>query len=423
MSLKLFKFGGASIRDAEHIKNIGTLIGSAGDTNILLVVSAMGKTTNALEKCWLQFFEVSEEQCRSCIDEIITRHLNVAEDLGVETTTLKSKYNEFTRDSFNRLRHIAYPLRSMVYDQLVSLGELFSTYLLYLYLKLIDFDVLWIDIRRIIITDDNYQDARIDWALTQANVNRELRPLIQNHKLVITQGFIAGGENKTTTTLGREGSDYTAAVLASCVDLEELTVWKDVPGILTADPRKFEKVEKLDELSYREAIELSYYGAQVIHPKTIRPLQNKSIRLNVRCFYDPDAPGTVICGKQQDKYPPMVVIQNDVVILEFSSRDFSFIGENHLSHIFQTLDKYNIRLCTMRNSAISFTMSIKNPGDDKLAILVDELKGDFNIKLNKGLDLYSIRHYNESLLAEIVEGRKVLFKERLRNTIQLIMTR
>lgn len=419
MDLRLFKFGGASVRDADNIRKIGEIVGKYGENKLILVISAMGKTTNALEEVH-KAMQSGEEAARERLDEIVLNHVQCAEELGLKKEELESRLKLFVENAFESLKKFKNLSSACIYDQLVSLGELFSTALISLFLEQEGFQAKWMDVRTIIQTDDNFRDATVDFVSTQKEVDSVLVPLFDKADVIITQGFLGRAQNGMTVTLGREGSDYTAAILAYCLDVKELSIWKDVPGVLTADPRRFENVEKIDKMSYKEAIEMSYYGAQVIHPKTIRPLQNKGIRLHVKSFMDPDAEGTIISEDGLLNYPPIVVIQEDVVLMQISSRDFSFIAENHLSQIFNVLNRHRIKLCTMRNSAISFTICVRNPGKLELEKLEQELSEEFLLDLFKGLQLYTFRYANDQLIKKLIKNKVVLFEERMKHTIQLV---
>lgn len=419
MALRVFKFGGASVRDSENIRNIASIIEKYKGDVLVLVISAMGKTTNALEKVVKAC--IQGEEIDEMLEELIASHLKTAEELGSDTAALEKRLRSIMDHNLTLLATARERSKSAIYDQLISLGELFSTSLVQQYLESRIGSSVWQDVRELISTDDNHQEARVDFKQTQANVDAVLKDKLSECRLLITQGFIARESSGLTTSLGREGSDYTAAILAYCLDVEDLAIWKDVPGVLTADPRKFDNVEKIDRMSYKEAIEMTYYGAQVIHPKTIRPLQNKGIRLHVKSFLNPEKEGTVISLDGLLNYPPIVVIQEDVILMQISSRDYSFIAENHLSQIFAVMNRYRIKLCTMRNSAISFTICIKNPGIEQFEALEKELSEDFMIDVFKNLQLYTLRYFNKALIESLTQNKVVLFEERMKYTIQMVV--
>jgi len=419
MGLRLFKFGGASVRDADNIRNIRDIVRKYSEDKLILVVSAMGKTTNALEEVH-KAMQSGEQAARERLDEIVLAHLQCAEELGLQKEEIEPSFRLFIEKAFESLRLGQKLSSACIYDQLVSLGELFSSTLISLYLKKEGMHSKCLDVRKIIQTDNNFQDATVDFVSTQKEVDTVLAPMMEDADIIITQGFLGQAQNGMTVTLGREGSDYSAAILAYCLDVKDLSIWKDVPGVLTADPRRFENVEKIDKMSYKEAIEMSYYGAQVIHPKTIRPLQNKGIRLHVKSFKDPDVEGTIISEDGLLNYPPIVVIQDDVVLMQISSKDFSFIAENHLSQIFDVLNRHRIKLCTMRNSAISFTICVRNPGKVELEKIEQDLSEEFLIDIFKGLQLYTFRYANEQLIKKLIENKVVLFEEKMKYTLQLV---
>lgn len=419
MSLRIFKFGGASVRDADNIRNLLRILERYKNDKIVLVVSAMGKTTNALEEVVKEYLESGAEKSRSLLNEIIEGHLNTAAELGLSSEDYKSDLDALVQSAFTAITQAEKKSKSAVYDQIVSLGELFSTKLVARFLQSNLNKVVWQDVRELIYTDNTYREGVVNFKKTQDNVDSVLKVLSDKNRIVITQGFLGRSREGLTVTLGREGSDFTAAILAFCMDVEDVYIWKDVPGVLTADPRKFQNVEKIDRMSYKEAIEMTYYGAQVIHPKTIRPLQNKGIRLHVKSFIHPDSEGTIISMDGLLNYPPIVVIQEDVILMQISSRDFSFIAENHLSQIFTLMNKYRIKLCSMRNSAISFTICIKNPGSEEFEKLLKELDKDFLMDIFQNLQLYTLRYANENLIENLTKNKVVLFEERMKYTIQI----
>ena len=330
--IKVFKFGGASVKDASSIRNVANILKNHKKKKLVIVVSAMGKTTNALENILKASFEKSDE-LNQLIDDLESKHIE-------EATALMGKNDAIIKDIeklINGLRKVLQTKGKQsydkVYDQVVSVGELLSTKIINAFLNKKQLSATWVDARRIIKTDNTYREGVIDWAKTESSIRKIVTPLLQKNGYVITQGFIGGSKENTTTTLGREGSDFSAAILSYCLDAEEMSIWKDVEGIMTADPRLFKKVTKIDRLSYREAIEMTYYGAKVIHPKTIKPIQNKNIPLYVRSFIKPKGKGTLISGEADIHYPPVVVVEKDQVLLQIATKDFSFVAEHHLSLI------------------------------------------------------------------------------------------
>ncbi|NNE26535.1 MAG: aspartate kinase [Saprospiraceae bacterium] len=414
---KVFKFGGSSVKDAEHIKNVKSILEKYGNDKIVMVVSAMGKTTNALESVIDRMDD--EHTLNRSIKGLIEDHLSIAKELDIDTNIYRLKLENLVQNAEDTINNHTSPSADFIYDQVVSLGELFSTSLIELYLNKNGLSAAWLDVRTVLKTDNDYRRAKVHFQRTNAEVNKCIPQIFESSDIIVTQGFIGESDEGYTTTLGREGSDYTAAIFAYCLDAEEVTIWKDVPGILTADPKRFENVEKIERMSYREAIEMTYYGAKVIHPKTIQPIQNKGIQLIVNSYLKPDKTGTIISDKGLLNYPPIVVIEDDVILMQISSKDFSFIQEDHLSHIFRRLKESNIALLAMRNSAISFTLCIKHPGDQKLDQFIELLGPQFGSDIFKGLQLLTVRHFQESLIQSLTEKKIVLFEEILKDTIRL----
>ncbi len=418
---KVFKFGGASVKDAAAVRNVAAILGNYKNEPIIVIVSAIGKMTNALEEVVNAYFH-GEGDPQEKLQAVKTAHYQIIYDLfGNDTHEVYDSLN----DTFVEIEWIIEetPQESYdyIYDQIVSIGEFLSTQIVSAYLNEIGIANTWLDVRDIIRTDNTYRDGNVDWQDTVARMQRVMPALLEKG-LVVTQGFIGGTSENFTTTLGREGSDYTAAIASYCLDAASMTVWKDVPGILTADPRLFADVCKLDRLSYREAIEMTYYGAQVIHPKTIKPLQNKHIPLHVRSFVQPDAPGTIIddSAENEANYPPMIVVKNNQVLLHISTRDFSFVAEEHLSTIFGLLAKHRLSANMMLNTAISFSICVNNTAD-RLALLQKDLLSLFNLKIDTNLELITIRHFDEATLQKVLEGKTTLLQESLRDTVQLIV--
>ncbi|NNK89532.1 MAG: aspartate kinase [Saprospiraceae bacterium] len=420
MKYKVFKFGGASVKDAEHIKNVLSIIRSYDSEKILVVISALGKTTNALESK-LPSIAQNPEESHIILKELIEDHLDIGRALNLDAESLANTFRKLTDEMITSIVKNGNKGSDFIYDQVISLGELFSTKLIENYMSSCGVLSVWQDVRELFQTDNVYKRAKMNMPESGLSVLNVIPDLFSEKDIIITQGFIARSAEGFTTTLGREGSDYTAALFAYFLDAGELTIWKDVPGILTADPKRFENVEKLDRMSYREAIEMTYYGAKVIHPKTIQPIQNKGIRLMVNSYLNPGEVGTIISGQGLPNYPPIVVIEDKVCLLQISSNDFSFIQEDHLSHIFNKLNESKIKLLTMRNSAISFTLCVKDPGHKRLNALIDNLGDYFTIDVFDGLQLITVRHFQENLIKNLTKNKVVLFEEILKNTIQLVV--
>ena len=417
-SLSVFKFGGASIKNAEAIKNVVRIIERHKGSDLLVVVSALGKTTNALEKVLKA--HVNNEGALELLIKVKQDHYLICKDLFPEGHDIYDQVNDVFIEAEWVLDEPPYESYDYMYDQLVSVGELASSKILAAFIVEKDLPAVWLDARDIIKTDNLYREAWVDWEQTETCAIEKALPLIKENKMPITQGFIGSTSENFTTTLGREGSDYTAAIFSFCLDAKEMVIWKDVPGVLTADPRKFENVTKLDKLSYKEAIEMTYYGAKVIHPKTIKPLQNKSIPLFVKSFINPEEEGTKISIDAVDNYPPMVATEDNQALLYISSKDFSFIAEQHLSQLFQLIAQYRLQVHMMQNTAISFAVSVSDI-DDRVDKFAEAISNDFHVEIQRDLELITIRHYNKSILNSLKEGKMMLLEERIRNTIKMVV--
>ncbi|MFK8007477.1 MAG: aspartate kinase [Saprospiraceae bacterium] len=419
-NIKVFKFGGASVKDAEAIRNVASILKGYQKEHLLVVISAMGKTTNALEKVVHAFFD-KKENAKDLLKEIQNKHLEISKELFGEDADFEKEIAKLIIPVNRLLGKENKKGYDFVYDQVVSLGELLSTKLIATFLFKEKLSNHWLDARKIIKTDNTYREGNVNWESTQRNISRNVNTLLQKNGFVITQGFIGSSEEKATITLGREGSDFTAAIFSYCLDAESMSIWKDVPGILTGDPRLFKKVEKIDRLSYKEAIEMTYYGAKVIHPKTIKPLQNKSIPMYVKSFIDPVGEGTFIGADVDAFYPPVVVVEKDQVMLQISTKDFSFVAEHHLSFIFNLFTKYRTKVNMMQNMAISFSVCVTIKDLDRLTKLIQELKKTFNVVVEKDLELITIRHYHKSVIEQMKKHKIVMLEERIRQTIQMVM--
>ena len=414
--MRIFKFGGASVKDADGIRNVHNVLQTVGFEDVLLVVSAMGKTTNALEVVIKNYFDKSPE-LQSSIQEVKKYHNQILLDLFEDD---KNAVFKDVNSLFAELDHFVSqnksPNYNFVYDQIVSFGELISTTIISHYMGFSGIKTQWIDVRTLIKTDANYRDANVNWDDTQKLISKTVKKKILN----VTQGFLGSDENNFTTTLGREGSDYTAAIFAYCLNAESVTIWKDVPGVMNADPRYFENAKLLNQISYREAIELAFYGATVIHPKTLQPLQKKEIPLFVKSFINPTLPGTSVSkGADLDPKLPCFILKKNQLLLSLSSIDFSFIMEENISEIFSLLHDYKMKVSLIQNSAISFSVCI----DDKFGnfnTLKSILSKKFKISHNENVSLFTIRHFDEKA-AQIVEKNKVvLLKQVSRETMQII---
>jgi aspartate kinase len=413
--MRIFKFGGASVKDAAGIRNVRRVLETAGYQDVLLVVSAMGKTTNALEAVIRHYFDRAPELSASIL-EVQHYHRAIMVELFRDGHPVFEAVNAHFAEMEHFLAHAKSPNYNFVYDQVVSYGEILSTVILSHFMNDSGLATNWIDVRHFIKTDSTYRDANVDWEATQANISRN----VKTDALNITQGFLGSDENNFTTTLGREGSDYTAAIFAYCLHAESVTIWKDVPGVMNADPRYFGDARLLNQISYREAIELAFYGATVIHPKTLQPLQRREIPLYVKSFVNPELPGTRV-SKGADLEPelPCFIVKKGQLLLSLSSLDFSFIMEENISEIFALLHKYKMKVHLIQNSAISFSVCV----DDKFghfAELKDVLSKKFRVSYNENVSLYTIRHFDATAANFVEAGQDVLLKQISRETLQLV---
>ncbi|MGB1308735.1 MAG: aspartate kinase [Oceanihabitans sp.] len=414
--MKVFKFGGASVKDANGVKQLVHTLQSVGVENTLIVVSAMGKTTNALEKVVQSYFN-NKTELQSAIQDVKKFHNSILLDLfEAESHPVYNKVNAFFQELDLFLNRNKSPDYNFVYDQCIGYGELVSTTIISEYLNFKKLNNKWLDVREFIKTDNYYRRANVNWEITQKQITANLNPNVVN----ITQGFLASDSNNFSTTLGREGSDYTAAIFAYCLNAESVTIWKDVPGVLNADPRYFENAQLLHNISYREAIELAFYGASVIHPKTLQPLQSKEIPLFVKSFLNPKAKGTKV-SKGVDLHPemPCFIVKKNQVLISLSSLDFSYIVEENISSIFSLLHAYKMKVTLIQNSAISFSVCIDNVYQN-LEALLQQLKAKFRVTYNENVSLYTIRHYNQKAIKSLEEGKEVLLKQLTQTTVQIV---
>ncbi len=416
--MKVFKFGGASVNSAEAIRNVAEIVRQYLETPLVVVISAMGKTTNLLEKV-VPGVPASDDERRKLLQQNTDYHLSIADSLFADKDDptfgrLRELFGQLDEVSARKATNYNFD-----YDQTVSFGELISTTLISGYLNSVGISNMLVDVRDVIRTNENYREGIVDFDTTRRQANSQLSTL--DSKLIITQGFIAGTATGTTTTLGREGSDYSASILSYCLDADNMTIWKDVPGFLNADPKFFANTVKINKIPFNEAIELAYYGASVIHPKTVKPIQNKGIQLNIKSFLDPSAAGSVI-GPFDSIEPltPLYIFKNNQILISIQPKDFSFIAEENLQTIFAVLAELNIRVNLMQNSALSFSLCL-----DYNEILLDKirerLESQFRLVYNTGLQLITIRYYNQQIIDEIVDGRTILLQQRSRTTTQLLV--
>jgi aspartate kinase len=421
--MKVYKFGGASVNSFQAVKNAAEIIKKYKDENLLVVISAMGKTTNALEKLTNSYFYRKNDTI-DILEEIRKYHFDIIYQLFENKTHNIYKIIE---DVFNQIfiKIKSSPSEDFdyEYDQLVSYGEIISTLIVHNYLSLVEIDNKWIDARKIIITDKNYREANVNWEITNEKINESIIEFFNDKKpnIIVTQGFIGGTTDGNSVTLGREGSDYSAAIFAYCLNADEMIIWKDVEGVLNADPKFFENTQKLNAISYKEAIELAYYGASVIHPKTIKPLQNKQIPLFVKSFINPENSGTIISdADKNDNLIPSYIFKQNQILISISPNDFSFINEHNLSEIFNIISNNRIKINLMQNSAISFSICIDND-ERRVNKLIDSLSKNYKVKYNKNLQLITIRHYNQKTIDFVVQNKKILLEQKSRVTAQIIV--
>ncbi len=415
----VFKFGGASVKDANGIVNLANVVKQFEGNQILVVVSAMGKTTNALEKLTKAYFN-REDDLDVIYNDVKKYHYAIMEQLFDATDSVFDEVaNTFVEIDW-QIEDEPHDDYDFIYDQLVSIGELVSTRIVNAYLNKAGVKSQWLDVRGYIHTDNTYREGKVQWDKSRESINKDIPALLQKG-LVVTQGFLGGTSENFTTTLGREGSDYTASILASCLGAESVTTWKDVPGILNADPKFFDDTVKFDELTYTEAIEMTFYGASVIHPKTIKPLQNAKIPLLVKSFTDPAAEGTVIKEYAVNRFvKPVIIVKQNQVLLSISAKDYSFISEIHLSDIFGLFAQNQVKVNMMQTSALSFTVCF-DLIEERFKKLLTGLNNDFKVKYNQGLDLITIRHYTEPSLLAIKENKTILLEQVSRNTLQMVV--
>jgi aspartate kinase len=420
--MKVFKFGGASVKDSEAVRNVASILAKYRGEKLIVVVSAMGKSTNKLEEIVAAEKDKNVGQFNTLVNELYDFHISILGELFAEKHF--KIYNEIEaifdqiRERFNKPFPDNY---SFEYDQIVSLGEVISSKIVSAYLFEQGFSSGWADSRELIRTNNQYQEGKVDWGKTEELVKSNLLPRFSNTEIIVTQGFIGHTPEGFTTTLGREGSDYTAGIFAYCTDAENVTIWKDVPGMLNADPKYFSDTVKLDQISFKEAIELSYYGASVIHPKTIKPLQNKGIPLFVKSFIHPDERGTIIQESMDyDNLVPSFIVKKDQVLFSIRPTDFSFIAEENLSDIFNRLAAAGIKINVMQNSALSFSILLDQKKADPE--LVKSILGDqYKVWYNDELELVTIRHYDQKTIDLVSKDKTVILEQRTRQTIRLIL--
>ncbi len=419
--MKVFKFGGASVNSVERIQNLAHIMQQWKKEKIVVIISAMGKTTNALEKVAEAFYASKKEEALQLFDQVKQQHLTTAKHLLV-THYLPCEAQ--LKDFFTEVEWLLHdkPVRDFdyYYDQVVCAGELFSTSIISAYLNEKGIKNKWLDIRDVFRTDDDFRDAAIDWDFTLQKVKESVLTTFNQFNIVLTQGFIGATDENESTTLGREGSDYSAAVFANMLDAESLTIWKDVESVMNADPKQFPDALSIPELNYNEVIEMAYYGAQVIHPKTIKPLQNKGIPLYVKCFLDPSLPGTVIHNRPVHQLPPIIVLKEKQALVEMSSKDFSFVGEKYTGRLYHLFEKLHIKPNLTQNGAISFLCVLDDKAEkiEKLALGASVF---LDVQVKKELSLLTIRHYNKEIVEKLTTGKTVLLRQQTPETVQFLL--
>lgn len=418
--MKVYKFGGASVNSAERVANVAGILEKCNEPELVIVISAMGKTTNALEKVMAAFFEGKQDIALQLFEKIKKQHLTVAKYLLVtHYLACEARLKDFFTEVEWLLHDQPAQEYDYYYDQIVSTGELFSTCIVSAYLNERGITNEWIDVRDIFRTDDNFRDANIDLSFTGKNIKDRMLPLIKNKKWIVTQGFIGATDENESTTLGREGSDYSAALFANLLDAENLTIWKDVKNVMNADPKEIPDAEPLPSLSYNEVIEMAYYGAQVIHPKTIKPLQNKHIPLYVKCFLDANLPGTIIHDTITKNLPPIIVIKHNQVMMELKTKDFAFVGDAHAYQLYQWFNEHSLRPTLTQNGAISLTFAFDN-WEDKIAKFSAAAAAIFDVHITPGLTLTTIRHYNNDALKKYIGEKESLVKQQTVKNIRVL---
>ncbi|MCP9237542.1 aspartate kinase [Lewinella sp. JB7] len=419
--VNVFKFGGASLKDADAIRHVGKIMQSFAGQSLVIVVSAMGKTTNALEEVAHAYWHGNPEEARQKLRAIHASATTIIGDLFTEVPeSLTASINDLFVSVEWALDETPNEEYDFDYDQIVSLGELISSHIVAAHLNAVGLPTSWLDARDVIQTDNTYREGWVKWPETEERAERLLPPLLAETDFVLTQGFIGNTSENYTTTLGREGSDYSAAIFSYCLNAEAMSIWKDVPGVLTADPRIFENVSKIDRLSYREAIEMTYYGAKVIHPKTIKPLQNKSIPLYVRSFIEPELGGTLVTDDAGDAYPPMVAVERDQALINISTRDFSFVAEHHIKELFEHITTTRLQVNMMQNTAISFNVVV-NDIDDRVARFCTLIDENFKTTVDRDLELITIRHYTPDVVESLRRGKVNMLEGRLPLTLQMVV--
>lgn len=416
--MKVFKFGGASVKDAAGVKNLQHILDLYAGEQLVVVISAIGKTTNHMEKL-LDAYLADSDTVWALFDELKQKHYTIAQELTADAKVITDKLDEQLNALANILSTRHSEQYDYEYDRIVCYGELLSTTLISTYLNMVGKKNQWIDARTIIRTDSTYREAKVDWDASEGSIQVAIARCMMNNPIAITQGFIGGNMLNLSTTLGREGSDYSAAIIAYSLNAESVTIWKDVPGLLNADPKYYADAVKLDHIPYDEAIELSYYGASIIHPKTLKPLQNKAIPLYVKSFCEPETEGSLISDHAPGKLTPSYIFKRNQILISIFPKDFAFIDTDNLCEIFGILSSNRLKINLMQNSALSFSICIDN--QPRVAKAIELLSQKYKIKYNEKVELITIRHYTNKLADKVVNGREILVEQRNRTTLQLIV--
>ena len=423
--MKVFKFGGASVSTVERIKNVGSILEKYSEEQILIIVSAMGKTTNALEKVVEAFYGGNKEEALRLFENIKQDHLTIYNELLSQNENSPAAVQRSLTDFFTEIEWLLHdkPVRNYdyYYDQIVCIGEMLSSAIVSDYLNQIGIKNSWVDVRDVIRTDDNFRDAKIEWSVTAEKVTQTVKPLFNQTPIVLTQGFIGATDENESTTLGREGSDYSAAVFANLLNADCQVIWKDVQGVMNADPKLYNEAQWIKELNYKEVIEMAYYGAQVIHPKTIKPLQNKSIPLYVKSFIQPDEEGTCIHNQNVAQLPPIIVYKSDQAIIQLSSRDFSFVGEGLTAEVYRIFESLKFKPNLTQNAAISL-LCVVDDRPEKVEAFALKASEHFDVTVTKNLMMLTIRHYQTEIVSKLTDGYKIVLQQQTPETIQMVLT-
>lgn len=417
--IKVFKFGGASLRDVDNIRNVASILKKYEHESLIIIVSAMGKTTNALEEVVAAYFERTGKAF-DILNNIKANHYAIMDVLFDKEDDVYAHVNDTFVEVEWVLEDEPHDPYDYIYDQIVSVGEIVSSKIVAAFLNKEGLKTTWLDARDVLKTDDTWRESVIQWEATIENAQTQVMPMLEKGGFVMTQGFIGSTKDNNTTTLGREGSDYSAAIFSHCLDAVGMYIWKDVPGVLSGDPRIFKNVVKMDNINYDEAIEMTYYGATVVHPRTIQPLMAKGIPLNVRSFVEHDAPGTIIGMEAPPQYPPILMAERNQIFLKFSNKDFTFLVEQHIRDLFDIFTKYHIFVNLMQNSGAFFYISITH-APDREKEMMRELREKFNIEEIHNLDLFTVRHPTPSVIEEMKAGKRVIFEKTIPDTYQVIL--